>query len=69
MGNVGDHAQVELAGIDAILRPTVRSGFEDNMRQPGSDHFGEVTLHFGRVRRGDVETGIEDLVADDGVDG
>ncbi len=44
VGDVGDHADVELAGVRAALRPTVRGGLEHAMRKPGCDHARQIAL-------------------------
>ena len=58
MGNIGDYTDIELTSIHTVLRPTMRSGFEHRMGQPGLDHPGQVALYIRGIRRGDMETGI-----------
>ncbi len=69
MGDIGHHRHVELAGRHTPLRQPVRSGLQDNVGQASPHHLSQVSLHARRLRGGDVETGIEDLLADQRIDG
>ena len=69
VGDIGDYANVKLAGGDTLLSQPMRGGFEYHMGQAGCHHLRQVTLHVRRFRRGDMKTGINFLVADDSVDG
>ena len=69
MRDICHHADIELAGIHTVLRPAVRSGLEHDMRYTGSRHPGQIMLHFGGIRRGDVKAGIQHFVSDHGIDG
>ncbi len=68
MGDIGNHANIELAGIHPVLRPAMRGGFEHHMGQSGLDHPGKITLNIRSIRCGDMKTGIENFIANDGVD-
>ncbi len=45
-----------------MLRPSMRRGFEHDMRQACFDHFCQVTLYIMRIWCGDVETCIQHFI-------
>src|SRR5690606_36044976 len=69
VGDVGDHRHVELAGGHALLGQAVRGDLQHAVGEAGGHHARQVALNGGGVGRGDVEAGVERLVADDGADG
>ena len=69
VGDIGYHTNVKFAGRYPVLRQSVGSRFEHNMGQPGIYHTRQVALYVGRLRGGDVETGVEHFVANHGING
>ena len=54
---------------NAVLRQPVRGGFEHAVGQARLDHAGQIALHLGRGRGGDVQAGRDFLVPQERVDG
>ena len=69
MGDIRDHAHIKFTGIHAILRPAVRGRFQHHMGQAGLDHAGKIMLDIMGIRRGHVETRIQDLIPNHRIDG
>ena len=68
MGNIGDYTDIELTSIHAVLRPAVRSGFEHRMGQPAINHPCKVPLYIWSIRGSDMEAGIQNFLANNGID-
>ncbi len=69
MGNIGNNADVEFTGSDPFLRQAVRGRLQHHVSQASRRHLSQVMLHIRRLGRGDMEAGVDDLVANDRVDG
>jgi len=64
VGDVGQHSDVEGHSTHAPLGQPVRGRFQHSVRQAGGDHARQVPMHLVRARRGDVQPGVQRLVAD-----
>ena len=67
--DVGDDGHVELAAGDALLRQSVRGGFQHAVSHARVHHLREVALHVVGIGRGGVQAGVQHALADHGVDG
>ena len=68
MGNIGHRRQVKIDLCYPLLHQPMGCSLQHHMRQPSIPHSGEVALNVGCLRRGHVETSIQDFLAHHSVD-
>ena len=68
MGDICDHRDIKIAGNHAPLRQPMRGAFQHAMCHARGDHFRQVTLDGGSIRRGDVKARIQRLGANNCAD-
>ena len=64
VGDIGDRANVKLAGIGAMLCPSVGSRFKDGVSRARRHHLGHVFLQVLGIGRGHVEARVQNLLTD-----
>ena len=69
MGHVGNHGHIEIHSRDPPLMQAVGGRLKHSDFAARVAHLRQVALHIGRVRRGDMQPGIQVVVADLGADG
>ncbi len=69
MGDVGDHADIEIAARNAPGGQSVGGGLQNCVGDPSIDELAQVSLDFESFGGGDMQTGIQRLIADDRIDG
>ena len=63
--DVRNDSYVKFASIYAALRPTMRSGLQDNMCQTSLHHLCQITLYIVGIWCGDMESSVQHFISDD----